>query len=778
MPMSAMLTMSTKQHFQVSIRALAEFCLSSGHLVSQYRASASALEGQQVHRRAQNALHEKAQSEVTVKFDWIGSKHILSVIGRIDSVLANGIEEIKASRTPPSDLPASAHQLHRLQAELYAGCVAGEISQEQIFITLRYVHPQTDQSWPVTFTSTRSELIDQLVNACSRYDHWLDLVQQQRQRRQIALQALRFPYPTMRDSQRQMAESVYKSAVLKRHATIEAPTGTGKSLAALFPALKAMLQQPIDTIFYLTMKNTGQASARKAIDQLDPTKQLTVVQLQAKEKLCLAPDTPCDGEFCPFANNYFAKRERVREQLFAGRHWWIEQSKALGDQEQICPYYLNQDWAVWADVIVGDINYIYDTTAVQPLLLKEIKNNATVLIDEAHNLISRGRLMYSTALMSEHIQTLAKHCPKSIKYELNKIQRAIREACKGTPSGFVETPPITVLNKLRDFIARSATLLREAPFFSPPIQWQNFLFEASRFIRLHELANSADFAWRYTSGALSERKIELACLNPSNLLLQKHNLVNNVVAFSATLKPMHYSNRLNGLNDSVFVDLASPFQKYQYDVVVINDVSTRFRDRQSLPDRLQPLLEAVTRNQNNTMVFFSSYQQLIHCTGRLHLPTNNITYVQRNDWSQAEKDEMLARFAEQHGITLFAVLGGVFSEGVDLPGEALTEVIVVGPGLPQVNALNKTISDRLDSQTGQGFELTYTYPGLQKTLQAAGRAVRTETDHGHILLIDDRFYHYWRQGLLPSYWTIQTMTLDQYCAERYKLTNTINPHQS
>lgn len=776
--MSAMLTMNIKQRFQVSIRALAEFCLSTGHLVSQYRASASALEGQQVHRRVQNALEEAAQTEVTVKFDWIGPQHILSVVGRIDSVLASGVEEIKASRIPPSELPASAQQLHRLQAELYAACVASEINHEKIIITLRYVHPQTDQSWPVTFTRTRVELIEQLVHACSRFDHWLSLGQQQRQRRQVALQALKFPYPTMRDSQRQMAESVYKSAVLKRHATIEAPTGTGKSLAALFPALKATLQQPIDTVFYLTMKNTGQASARKAIEQLDPTKQLTVVQLQAKEKLCLAPDTPCDGEFCPFASHYFAKRERVREQLFAGRHWWIEQSKALGEQEQICPYYLNQDWAVWADVIVGDINYIYDTTAVQPLLLKEIKNNATVLIDEAHNLISRGRVMYSTALVSEHIQTLAKHCPKSIKDELNKIQRAIREVCKDATSDFVETPPTTVLNRLKDFIARSATLLREAPFFSPPIQWQNFLFEASRFIRLHELANSADFAWRYTSGTPDQRVIELACLNPSNLLLQKHNLVNNVVAFSATLKPMHYSNRLNGLNDSVFVDLPSPFQKHQYDAVVIHDVSTRFRDRMSLPDRLQPLLEAVIRNQNNSMVFFSSYQQLMQCTEPLHRPSNNLTYVQRNDWTQTERDDMLERFAEQRGITLFAVLGGVFSEGVDLPGEALTEVIVVGPGLPQVNALNKTISDRLNSQTGQGFELTYTYPGLQKTLQAAGRAVRTETDHGHILLIDDRFYHYWQKGLLPSYWSIQTMTLDHYYTVRYTSTHTIDPHQS
>ena len=749
------------RRYRVSVRALADFCQIQGDLISVYRPGPSAFEGQQTHNALQSKRAKPYQAETPLSFRWQNPAFELVVSGRADGTFPDGVEEIKTTRVPPHDIPGGLRDLHHSQAKLYAAIYALQFDAGPVLrVCNTYVHPQTLEEWPLEHAYPVEQLLDYLLDCCLRYDAWLMRVDRHQRDRQPFLAQLSFPFATMRPAQRQMAESVYKACRVGKDLCVEAPTGTGKTLAALFPALKAMTEVEVRSLFFLTMKTTGQVAAHDALQRLDPEHRLSVVALTAKTRLCRSPDTPCDGQFCPYARDYFAKRDRLREQLFEPIRWDPDALIELAEKEQICPYYLSQDWAIWSDVVIGDLNYIYDTTAVQPYLLREIDNRATVLIDECHNLIDRGRMMFSAEFSGLALQQLMHQCPKKIQNRLRKIQTRLREVCTKFGPGLCYESPQTLLHSLRDFMADSAALLRDNPQFEPDALWQPFLFSCTRFIRLHDLADAGDFCWRYGTGSPELRGIELICLNPARLLMSKHQLVNNVVAFSATLKPWPYSQQLNGLAGAITQELPSPFQASQFKVYLANDVSTRFRDRIHLPERLRPLLNSLVGNGKNTLVFFSSYQQLQQAA-RL-LDTADALLVQRADWTARERDAVLAQFRAQRGLTLLTVLGGVFGEGIDLPGEQLEQVVVIGPGLPQVNEVNNAIRLQMDQQQLPGFDFAYAFPGLQKVLQAAGRCVRTDTDQGEILLIDDRFDAYGQQGWLPVHWTVHSGPLQRW----------------
>jgi len=746
--------MTTESRYKVSVRALADFCQDSGDLISSYRPSPSAFEGQQTHKLTQQKRNEHYKAETSLSFTWQNPTFEIKISGRADGTFPEGVEEIKTTRVNPDELPESARELHRAQAKLYGAMYAlSTDTPNDIEIHNTYVHPQTLKEWTFYETINKQELIDFLVNCCIQYESWLSQVHLHHIATQQFTNELKFPFSSMRSAQRQMAESVYKACRLGRNLTIEAPTGTGKTLAAIFPALKSMSGKNIHSLFFLTMKTTGQVAAIEALEQLDPKHELSIVSLAAKNRMCLSSDSPCDGEFCPYAKDYFNKRNKVKHKLFNKTAWTADTLTQLAEENMICPYYLSQDWAIWADVIIGDINYIYDTTAVQPYLLKEIDNQATILIDESHNLIDRGRMIFSTRFYGSELQELIHQCPKAIQKRLRRIQTKLRDTCRGQSAALVYEPPVSLVQTMRDFIAESPVLLRENPTFEPSNLWQEFIFTCARFVRLHELADPGDFCWRFTDGKPDGRKAELICLNPAKLLMSKHNLVNNVVAFSATLKPWTYSNQLNGLQHAITEELPSPFLAEQSQVFIARDISTRFKDRESLPIKLKDTLAKVTNSSKNSMVFFSSYQQLRSCVSALTLPSKCI--IQNSDWTNIEREELLKRFKTDSELTLFTVLGGVFSEGIDLPGVQLEQVIIVGPGLPQVNETNNAVRNLMDSQGLPGFDFAYVFPGLQKVLQAAGRCVRTENDVGSIILIDDRFEQYRQNGWLPVHWSIK-----------------------
>lgn len=746
---------ATLPGFRVSVRALAEFCLDGGDLVSSFRATPSALEGRETHDLTQRRRAPGYAAECTVALDWQHPDFVLTLTGRIDGTWPGGIEEIKTCRVPPDELPETARGQNRRQARLYAALwAAQEPDRDDWTVRLTYVHSQTQREWHEDEHWSRPQLLDNLIDHLSRYEAWLARLQTHRKHRNQTLADLRFPHADMRPVQRQMAETVYKAQATGRQTLIEAPTGTGKTLAALFPALKAMAQSHHQGIYYLTMKTTGQPLVLDTIRRLELTaNDIQVVNLQARDRLCLSPDTPCDGALCPYARDYYGKRHRVRDRLFDEPIWDQAHLTELAEAEGICPYYLSQDWALWADVVVGDVNYLYDTTAVQPYLLKEVDNRVAVLIDESHNLIDRGRSMFSARFTGDTIARLHTQAPPAIRRSLQPLKRALKR-CQPEHPGLSDQAPEALVQALRSWLQGTAKLLRDSPFWEPPAAWQTLVFDAARFVRINELAETQDFCWRYTSGQPAERVVETLCLNPARLLRAKHELVNSVTAFSATLVPWHYSQTMTGLESAVPLGLPSPFQPEQFRVTLITDVSTRYRDRDHLAEQVSPLIRAFRHHTvGNALIFFSSYQQMAQCEALLGDDPSII--AQRRDMSLLERLALLDRLRTEQDLTVLAPLGGVLGEGIDLPGDALTGVMVIGPGLPQVNPLNDRIRGALDQSGQPGFDFAYRFPGLHKVLQAAGRCVRTETDIGDIWLVDDRFADYHNAGWLPAHWQVR-----------------------
>lgn len=757
--------MSLQPRYRVSVRALAEFCLDRGDLVGSFRATPSALEGRETHGLTQQRRPEGYQAEIAVSVEWHHPDFDLVLGGRLDGVWPGGIEEIKTCRIPPDELPDSARQLNWLQARIGAALHAlQEPATEHWTVRLCYVHSQTQREWLEDEKWSRFELLDLLVAKLGRYEAWIERIQRHRQHRNRALTGLAFPYAEMRPVQRTMAETVYKAQATGRQTLIEAPTGTGKTLAALFPALKAMARGHHQGLYYLTMKTTGQPLVLDTVRRLNLAEaDLRLVNLQAKERLCLSPDTPCDGALCPYARDYYRKRQHLRDQLFSRGIWDQSSFIELGKTETICPYYLSQDWALWADVVVGDVNYLYDTTAVQPYLLKEIDNQVAVLIDESHNLIDRGRQMFSASFNGETLEALYRQAPQQVKQALQPVRRALR-TCQPEQAGLSEQSPDKLVSSLRTWLQETARLLRESPFWEPPASWQTLVFNAARFNRINELAEPGDFCWRYTPGKPGERSVEVLCLNPARLLRQKHQLVNSVTAFSATLSPWPYSRAMTGLEAAVPLALPSPFANEQFKVTVINDVSTRFRDRDQLASLIIPLIQAFRgHTKGNALVFFSSYQQIAQCEAAFS--GDDSVIVQQRQFTLLERLALLDRLRNEQNLTVLAPLGGVLSEGIDLPGDALTGVMVVGPGLPQINPLNDRIRQALDRSGQPGFDFAYRFPGLHKVLQAAGRCVRTETDQGDIWLVDDRFAGYFRSGWLPPHWQVRCLSRETLLVE-------------
>lgn len=750
--------MTQRPRFRISVRALAEFCLDEGDLVSSFRASPSALEGRETHQLTQARRNPGYRPEQSVSLDWQHPDFDLTLGGRIDGAWADGIEEIKTLRITPEELPASAQAMNQRQAQLYAALWAlPRPEQAQWTVRLCYVHSQTQQEWHQDEQWTREDLLDRLIDHLTRYEHWLEQLHRHRQQRDLALARAQFPFSQMRPAQRSMAETVYKAQVLHRHTLIEAPTGTGKTLAALFPSLKALGEGHHQGIYYLTMKNTGQPLVLDSVRALGlATTDMVTLNLQAKDRLCLSPTTPCDGSACPYARNYFEKRQQVRPALLEQGFWTREALTTLGEQHKICPYYLSQDWAVWADLVVGDVNYIYDTTAVQPYLLKEVDNQVAVLIDESHNLIDRGRAMFSAALSARSLTALHDSAPAIVHSALKPVRRALQR-CLSEQNGLSEVRPEALVQALRTWLQASARLLREALFWEPGPAWETLLFEAGRFVRIDELAQPEDFCWRYRGGRAAsgdeDKRIEVLCLNPSRLLTRKHDLVNSVSGFSATLTPWLYSQAMTGLTSAVPLTLPSPFQPTQFNVTLITDVSTRYRDRADLKTAVLPLVQCFrSQTPGNALVFFSSYQQM---AGVFEAFADDPTVLApTRDATLLERLALLDRLRNEQGLMVMAPLGGVLGEGIDLPGNALTGVMVVGPGLPQVNELNNRIRQALERQGQPGFDFAYRYPGLHKVLQAAGRCVRNETDQGDIWLVDDRFAEYYHKGWLPPHWQV------------------------
>ena len=758
------------------IRRLVEFLLRTGSIDSRFTGFDRALEGARLHRKLQRAAvkeYPDYQAEAALKQDYTCADIAYTLEGRADGIFTDKdgtptIDEIKTTTLPPEFITGEQSPEHWAQAQIYAAIYARQ--QGLPAMRVRLVYYQVDEDLEFTFNHDYSaDALDAIVtDLLTQYAPWAKRSAEWQRMSRASRQALPFPFASYRPGQRAMMNAVYKTCTEGGQLLCQAPTGIGKTMSVLFPALKAVGEG--GPIFYLTARGTTRATAENALTLLraaDPDLKLRSVTLTAKDKICLQEHRECTPEACPYANGYY---DRVKAALWDGldtHALTADALQALAHKHKVCPFELGLDLSLWCDVVVGDYNYLFDPV-VHLMRFFETAGDYLFLIDEAHNLPGRARDMHSASLCKSAFYDAKKRLGKgksSLKNALTKVNNIFiewRHRCEEVlgDSRFGRT--YFEKSRAEDFDRALTKLCEPLEIWldehRDPGETHDALLQLYFDIRAWlRVADTFDNHFVLQISAVgSEVRAAMLCLDPSDFLAADFAKGRAAVLFSATLAPAGYYKDLCGLPDARAVALRSPFDPANMGLWCARQVSTRYKDRADSIAKVSDLLAVMAAAQpGHYLAFFPSYSYLQQVwedfTARY---PDQPTLCQESSMDEGQRTEFLAQFLARDGKPLlgFAVLGGVFGEGVDLTGESLIGVAVVSPGLPQIGPRQEQLRDYFEETRGAGFDYAYRYPGINKVLQAAGRVIRTPQDRGVVLLIDDRFLAPDTRRLMPPHW--------------------------
>ena len=749
--------------YRVAVRALCEFTAKVGDLDLRFTPSPTAQEGMAGHATVVSRRGPRYQAELSLSGDYRG----LQVRGRADGYDPdeNLLEEIKTHRGDISRIPENHRLLHWAQAKVYGWLLCCERNLPEINLALVYFNVITQHETAFRLTATADELRGFFELHCGRYIHWAEHEREHRERRNEALTRLRFPHAEFRSGQRPLAESVYRAARDGHCLMAQATTGIGKTLGTLFPQLKAFPENALDRLFFLTAKTPGRRLALDALATLrsqEDAMPLRVLEHVARDKACEHPDKACHGDACPLAKGFYDRLPAARQAALE-RHWLNQDSvRDTALAHGICPYYLSQELCRWADVVVCDYNYYFDMGGLLHSLTLLNEWQVTLLVDEAHNLIERARGMYSAELDQRRFEALRRIAPGVMKAPLERISRhwqQLEREQELTYQVYPSTPDLFIM-ALQKAVTALTDHLSEQPAGNAGELLQ-FYLDAMLFCRLAEVFG-AHSLFDIQREEANGRPVSTLCIRnivPAPFLAPRFQAAHSCTLFSATLSPAHYHADLLGLPpDTPWIDVESPFSAEQLQVQAVSNLSTRYAHRDySLAPIGALMARQFDERPGNYLAFFSSYAYLqsvltAFCAAHPHVPV----WVQSRQMDEGARQGFLERFCNEGRGIGFAVLGGAFGEGIDLPGDRLIGAFIATLGLPQINPVNEEIKQRMQGMFGNqyGYDYTYLYPGLQKVVQAAGRVIRTVKDQGVVYLIDDRFNQPAIRKLLPTWWHV------------------------
>ncbi|NIA56542.1 ATP-dependent DNA helicase [Massilia sp. TW-1] len=743
--------------YVVAVRALCEFTAKQGDLDLRFTPSPTAQEGIAGHAVVASRRGEHYRSEVSLEGDW-GPLHVR---GRADGYDPdrNLLEEVKTYRGQFTSVPDNHRHLAWAQLRVYGHLLCTQLDLDHVNLALVYFDIGSQQETVLSETRTRADLAALFDDQCRRFVAWAERELAHRSARDAALTALHFPHAGFRPGQRQLAEAIFRANAGKRSLLAQAPTGIGKTIGTLFPVLKAAPAQDLDKVFFLAAKTPGRQLALDAAATLKAggTLPLRVLELSARDKACEHPDKACHGESCPLAQGFYDRLPAAREAATNADMLDRATLRDIGIAHDVCPYYLGSEMVRWSDVVVGDYNYWFDGGAMLYALALDRGWKVSVLADEAHNLVSRARSMYTATLQRGDLRAARAVAPPSLHKPLDKVKRAWTDVSKSAPLPYqvLDALPDKFLNALQ---AAASAITEHMAAFPVPLdtELQDLYFAALQFGRLAESFGEHSL---FDVTRDNERDTTLCIRNvvPAPFLGPRFAFAHSTTLFSATLSPWHYFADLLGMpDDTAWIDVDSPFSASQLDVHVAHGISTRYQERAgSLAPIATLMADQYHARPGNYLAFFSSFDYLQQVADRFEQAHPDIpVWRQARRMSEPERAGFLARFAPGGRGIGFAVLGGSFGEGVDLPGERLIGAFVATLGLPQVNPVNEQLRQRMQAMFGAGYDYTYLYPGMQKVVQAAGRVIRTEQDRGVVWLIDDRFARANIQSLLPAWWHV------------------------
>lgn len=754
-------------HVSISVRTLVEYAYLSGSIDSRFRSQSSLLEGTRIHQKIQKTYQEGDQKEVYLCTEVHFEELLFKIDGRCDGLLLDDgevtIDEIKSISIAFDQMEQDGYSVHWAQAKMYAYMYLQDNPIQEISVQLTYVHVETEDKKIFKNRFTYEELEGFVYDVVKRYAPYAKLQHEHRSKRNETAKRLEFPFPSYRAGQRKLAGAVYKSIADGKNLFAQAPTGIGKTMSTIFPAVKAIGEGLLDRIFYLTAKTITRTTAEEAFARMRSCGLcLNAVTVTAKDKVCFKEETKCQKEYCEFADGYYDRINGAVLDILANESAMTrEVIVAYARKHTVCPFEFSIDLAYAVDAVICDYNYVFDPQVSLKRLMEEKKRASALLVDEAHNLVDRGREMFSASLEKEMFLQLKK--------DFKGVSKAVYDAASGLNSWFIsfkkehaekyefvlKSLDEGLTEGLKQFSQEAERLLQSGPF----PQLLDAYFQVQSFLKINELLDEHYVV--YAEKHRNDVTIKLFCIDPSKLLTQMGKGYRSKIFFSATLSPLsYYYDILGGGAEDYAMTIPSPFSKEQMDVM-IKPISTRYRDRERTKEGIVSLVKALIDNRpGNYLMFFPSYQYLsaVYDAFKTISPETN-TLVQAAGMTEREREDFLAAFQPNRPGTLlgFAVLGGIFSEGVDLIGDRLNGVVVVGVGLPQLCFERNLIKDHFYQKEKNGYHYAYVYPGMNKVLQAGGRLIRSETDRGTIVLVDDRFLQPPYLSLLPQEWQEYTI---------------------
>ncbi|MCX0385435.1 DEAD/DEAH box helicase [Clostridium perfringens] len=753
---------------KISIRNLVEFVLRRGSIDSRIKASVRALEG----IKGQSSYSEKDRAEVTLKEDIDFEDFTLRVEGRADGILEENekiiIDEIKTTTKNVMDIDYDFNELHWAQAKVYAYIYSKEKNLDSIIVQLTYYNVEDFGTKFLRKEYSFHELREFFYDLIEKYKEWILLEKKWIDFRNDSIENFNFPFKSYRKGQRELAIRVYKAITEGKKCFAEAPTGIGKTMSTLFPAVKALGAKKTHKIFYITAKTTTREIANNSLRIMrEKGLNLRSVNITAKEKCCKMEEKKCIPEYCPYANGYFDRVNiALKEALRHKEEYDLEYINKLSEEYNICPFEFSLELSNFCDVVICDYNYIFDPQASLKGILEGKAKDYTILIDEAHNLLDRGRSMYSSKIFKDDFLKLKrefKSKDKGIYNSLDKANKYLIEKRKVLEN--LETKSLVEKEEPSDLYGILRGFLEKVDIYESKSSEENSnLLEL--YFNVYEFLNICSYYGEEftTLYKLDGNNLELSinCLDPSRILKSIMNRFKSVIIFSATLLPMEYFKELYGAQEGDYsVNLTSPFDYKNKLTIVGRDVSTTYSNRKRiLPKIVNYIIECVKSKRGNYLVFFPSYEYMWMVHEEIKKREVDFSLVAQGDhMKEEEKEEFLSLFKEGGEKTHLglAVLGGHFSEGIDLTLDKLIGVIIIGVGMPKICLERESIKEYYNSIGKNGFDYAYVYPGIIKVLQAAGRCIRTEKDKGVVLLLDDRYFTNKYKSLLPREWFLNIL---------------------
>ncbi|MCD2247704.1 ATP-dependent DNA helicase [Listeria marthii] len=752
---------------QISVRRLVEFVQRSGSIDSRMTSSDRALEGTKIHQLLQKEAGEEYVAEVRLNIDRVVDGVAFSLDGRADGIINEQmIDEIKTTETPMEEITEDFRPLHWAQLICYGFMLAEKSDLAEVTLQLTYYQVTDKEVKQFQRVMSREEMSTFVDDLLSKYAIWAKAAAAWEMKRNKTIQELTFPYDSYRNGQRELAIAVYRTVSSEESLFCEAPTGIGKTMSTLFPGVKAMGEGKTDKLFYFTAKTITRQVAEDALDEMR-RKGLAArsVTITAKDKICFLDERKCEPDHCQFARGYY---DRLNEALFD----MLQSEEAItrpvvegyARKYTLCPFELSLDVALFCDVIVCDYNYLFDPVVYLKRFFAEGPGKYTFLVDEVHNLVDRARSMYSATLRKSLVMQVKRGLDKKLnKRILNSVNAMNKEMIavnkKLTDLGetiYVEKEKLADWN---DAVLKFTFVAKEWLPQNTQSESQadvlELYFESLRYLAIAEFYDE-----RYVTQITQSRgdlDIKQLCLDPAFLLSEKLKLGSSSVLFSATLRPIdYYTNVLGGEKDTSRMMFASPFKQKNMHLLVADYISTKYQMRETSLEAVVDALYALASGKTgNYLFFFPSflYLQNVYDLFNEKYPDVRVR-KQETAMDEEQREHFLGEFQAGNEETLvgFCVLGGVFSEGIDLRGERLIGAAIVGVGLAQLNHESDLIKDYYNKTIGRGFDYAYQIPGMNKVLQAVGRVIRGESDRGVVLLIEERFSADRYRALFPAHW--------------------------